>query len=231
MRQKSSFSIGFKHLLLTLGVLLLFVSMSTSAFATATSDTYVRIVHAAPNAGNVDVYVDQKEVLKNFAFATATSYLSVPGGEHTIRVVPTGKNIRAAVLRWSTDLTAGNLYTVAVVGSKEKGFRFRSFLDNNALGGASAKVRVYHLSPNAGPVDVTLGGKKVITGLEYNQVSPYLTVPAGAQAFNVNAIRARATVPLNATIKEGTINSIFAIGFYKGTPPLQFLVSTVPGTK
>ncbi|GER86606.1 cell wall anchor [Dictyobacter vulcani] len=229
MKQKRSFGICFKHLFLTLSILVLFIGMSGNAFAAADTTSLVRIVHASPDAGPVDVFVDGKAVLKNLAFGTVTSYTAIPSGEHTIKVAPAGKGIKAAVITSSGRIPSGHVYTVAAIGTKEKGLDLQTFADDNSIKEGSAKVRVYHLSPNAGPVDVLVKGKHVITELGYKGASNYLTVPAGSYTFDVHAVRAGVTVPVKATLKKDTITSVFALGLYKGTPSLQFVVSTTTG--
>jgi hypothetical protein len=86
-----------------------------------------------------------------------------------------------------------------------------------------AKLRVYHLSPDAGPVNLAISGKTVINGLSYQQSSGYLSVPAGSYKFNVTATQANVTVPVTADLKDGTVTSVFAVGLLKGTPKIQFV--------
>ena len=43
----------------------------------------LRVVHASPDAPNVDVFVDNASVLANVAYKTASDYLPVPSGSRT----------------------------------------------------------------------------------------------------------------------------------------------------
>ncbi|GCE03574.1 DUF4397 domain-containing protein [Dictyobacter aurantiacus] len=224
------------HVLLLFGVLILCVFTSASAFAAdqPATNASVRVIHAAPGAGNVDIFVDNNKVLTNFAYGTLTNYAPVPAGTHTIKVAPTGKGIGAAVIIQSANVTAGDAYTVAAVGTKDTGFSLQAFIDNNSLKGvtspaSASKIRVYHLSPNAGPVNISAGGKQVITNLSYKSASNYLPVAAGPQTFSVTALQPNVTVPVHATINAGTVVSVFAIGLYKQTPALQFITRAVEG--
>ncbi|GER88235.1 cell wall anchor [Dictyobacter vulcani] len=207
----------------------LFIFSSASAFAAPADNAFVRVVHASPAAGTVDVFVDGNKLLPNFTFGTVTGYVSVPAGAHKIQVAPAGKGADAAVINETVSVNAGVPYTVAAIGTKDTGFGLQAFADDNMLSGGMTKVRVYHLSPNAGPVNVATGGNTVITGLTYKNASDYLTVPPAAYTFNVTATQANATVPVSATLKDNTVNSVFAIGLYKGDPALKFVVGTVPG--
>ena len=207
-----------------------FVAFSSSASAAqGGSSAFVRVVHASPGAGTVDVFVDGSKLLNNFKFGTVTGYVNVPAGAHKIQVAPAGQGAGAAVITQTVSVRAGVPYTVAAVGTKSSGFSLVAFGDNNLLSGSMAKVRVYHLSPDAGPVNVAAGGKTVISGLTYQKASDYLSLAPGSYTFNVTATQAGATVPVSATLKKATVNSVFAVGLLKRSPKLQFVLASVTG--
>lgn len=228
--KKVSLAMVFHRIALALGTLALlacFIVPSTSAYAD--NSAFVRVVHASPSAGTVDVYVDGAKLLSNFTFGTITGYVTVPAGAHKIQVAPAGKGIGASVITQTVSVNAGIPYTVAAVGTSSTGFSLAAFADNNLLSGAMAKVRVYHLSPDAGPVNVAVGGNTVISGLTYENASGYLNVPAGSYTFNVTATQAGATVPVSATLNSGMVYSVFAVGLLKGSPALAFKLAAVTG--
>ncbi len=233
MRVKHSFAMLLHRSMLLLGVLSLLACMVlqfTPASAASTADmAYVRVVHASPGAGTVDVFVDGATLLPNFAFGTVTGYVPVAAGAHKIQVAPAGKGIGASVITQTVTVNAGVPYTVAAIGTAASGFSLAAFADNNLVSGNMAKVRVYHLSPDAGPVNVAAGGSTVISGLTYTNASGYLSVPGGAYTFNVTATQAGATVPVSATLTGGMVYSVFAVGLLKGTPALAFKLGAVAG--
>ncbi|WP_376794833.1 DUF4397 domain-containing protein [Thermogemmatispora sp.] len=210
-------------------VLALMVWLQPAGRAAAQGNALVRVVHASPAAGNVDVFVDGGKLLSNFTFGTVTDYVSVAAGPHRVQVAPAGKGIDAAVINETVSVDADMAYTVAAIGDSASNLGLQAFVDNNQLGSGMAKVRVYHLSPNAGPVDIAAGGKTVISGLTYKNASDYLSVPPGSYTFNVTATQANATVPVSATLQSGMVYSVFAVGLYKGTPELKFVVAAVSG--
>ncbi|GCE26909.1 cell wall anchor [Dictyobacter alpinus] len=226
---KHNVAVLSSRIAMMVGMLAIFLLPTASAFAAPADNAFVRVVHASPAAGTVDVFVDGNKLLPNFTFGTVTDYVSVPAGAHKIQVAPAGKGADAAVINETVSVNAGVPYTVAAIGTKDTGFGLQAFADDNLLSGGMSKVRVYHLSPNAGPVNVATGGNTVITGLTYKNASDYLTVPPAAYTFNVTATDVNATVPVSATLKDNTVNSVFAIGLYKGVPALKFVVGTVPG--
>ncbi|GCE10966.1 DUF4397 domain-containing protein [Tengunoibacter tsumagoiensis] len=221
----------FQRTALALGAFLLMALFSTAALAApADNNAMVRVVHASPVAGTVDVFVDGTALLPNFQFGTVTDYVPLAAGSHKIQVAPAGKGAGAAVITQDVTVQAGMLYTVAAVGNGSSDLGLQAFVDNNTVTNTMAKVRVYHLSPNAGPVNIAAGDKTVITGLTYKTASDYLTVPAGAYTFNVTATTVNATVPVPATLSANMVYSVFAVGLYNGDPALKFVVGTAKGS-
>jgi hypothetical protein len=218
-----------KAVLAFLLALALVLWLLPGSHAAAQGNALVRVVHASPAAGNVDVFVDGGKLLSNFTFGMVTDYVSVAAGPHRIQVAPAGKGIDAAVINETVSVDADMAYTVAAIGDSASNLGLQAFVDSNQLSSGMAKVRVYHLSPNAGPVDIAAGGKTVISGLTYKNASDYLSVPPGSYTFNVTATQANATVPVSATLQSGMVYSVFAVGLYKGTPELKFVVAAVSG--
>ncbi len=83
----------------------------------------LRLVHSAPGAGNVDIYVTAPtaslaSATPNFAnvpFKGASSYLDVPAGTYRVRITPTGTKT-VAIDSGSVTLTAGQIRTAVAVG-------------------------------------------------------------------------------------------------------------------
>jgi hypothetical protein len=73
----------------------------------------VRVVHASPDAPNVDVLVDDVIVLTNVAFKEFSGYLEVPAGARNIKVNATGTT--TTVIDVTPTLTDGSTYTVVAL--------------------------------------------------------------------------------------------------------------------
>lgn len=221
---RSSLLLGVFALVLT------YVLMQpASASAWAHNKAFVRVVHASPAAGNVDVFVDGDQQLSNVAFGTVSDYIPLAAGSHRIQVAPVGKGSTAAVITETLSLNAGVAYTVAALGTPSSGFWLKAFVDTYLVRDGQARVRVYHLSPNTGPVDIAVGGRTVIKDLTYLNASDYLTVAPGSYTFRVTATRARVTVPISAQLKAERINSVFALGLFNGRPSLRFVLASIEG--
>lgn len=217
------------RVVLILGLLAVFAFTAfNEASAKPAAIAFVRVVDASPVSGNVDVFVDGRSLLSSIAFGTVTNYLQVPTGSHTVKVARAGSGIGAAFLTQTFTLGTG-AYTVAGLGTRATGYSIQTFVDNNLVTRGQTKVRVYHLSPNAGLVNVLLSARTLISGLTYRSASPYLTLSPGSRTFNVRVANGRTTIPVTATLGANTVDSIFALGLYGGTPPLRFVIGAVNG--
>ena len=64
--------------------------------APPSGDFNLRLIHGAPSAGNVDIYVTAPgaplgtPTLSNVAFAASSGYMSEPAGSYEVRITPTG---------------------------------------------------------------------------------------------------------------------------------------------
>jgi hypothetical protein len=203
--------------LLALGLALMTaLALVAPAFAQGANQAQVRVAHLAPDAPNVDVYVNADPVLTDVPYTTVSEYLSLPAGTQQVTVYATG-DTTSPVIDTPVELAAGGAYTVAAVGLVADGSLSAQVYEDDLRSPASgnAKVRVIHASPDAGPVDVVpRGGQALVAGLTFPEASPYAQVPAGTYTLNVNAAgtnQTALTVP-DATLAAGGVYSAFAVG-------------------
>jgi hypothetical protein len=218
---------------MALAVGMLFALTLTSKQATpahADSMAFIRIVHASPDAGTVDVFVDGKKTLSNFQFGTVTPYTPIPAGNHSIQVALIGQGPNAAILAQSITVSAGTTYTVAALGTKASGYSLQVFTDNNQVPWNQASLRVYHLSPGLGTASITSNGNVIINGLAYKQASSYFTEPGGSYTFTIATGTTSGDETVPATLKTGMVTSIFVVGMANSNPSLKFVLTQVPGT-
>ena len=223
--------VGYRMLQI-IGALALLLCLSAWALPASTSENnaFIRLVHASPDVGIVAVFMDGKQILSSFQFATVTEYVPLPAGPHRVQLALLGKGVNAAMLSQTITVQPDQVYTVAVVGMKASGFSFDIFTDNNVVSGNQAKLRAYHLSPNIQSVSVNEGATTVIQGLGYQQVSGYLALSPGQHAFKLNGIPANAADSFSVTIQPWSVSSVFVIGLLNGKPGLQYVTAQVKGT-
>jgi hypothetical protein len=192
------------------------LALAAPAFAQGTGQAQVRVAHLAPDAPNVDVYVNGDPILTDVAYTTVSGYLSLPAGTQQVSVYATGETT-SPVIDTPVKLAAGGAYTVAAVGLvADDSLTAQVYQDDpRSPESGNAKVRVVHASPDAGPVDVIpRGGRALVSGLAFPEASPYAEVPAGTYTLDVNAAgtkKTALTVP-DANLASGGVYSAFAVG-------------------
>jgi hypothetical protein len=193
----------------------------------------LRVVHAAPSAPAVDVYVtapgtaiaSATPTLTNVAFKAYSSALPVPAGDYRIRVTATGS--RTPVYDSGKIALAAGQDLLAVAVDQKEGLAPISLIALPASGASleivdnRAQVRVGHLSPDAPAVDILVNNVVTLSGVPYPVVSSYLTLDAGTYNLKVNAAGTATTV-INADVpfKGSKAYSVFATGFLAGIAPL-----------
>lgn len=224
-----------RRVLLVLSMLMLIVALFAGMqgrAAAADAWSFVRIFHASPDIGTVDVFMDGNKLLSNFQYGTLTAYTPVAAGMHTLQLAAIGTGVDAAVLTRAFALQAGTPYTVVALGTKATGLSLRIFADNNQVASNLAKVRFYDMSPGTGVVDVSEQGNMLINGLPYAQASNYVSIPPGSYTFSLTSSQENMRASVSVQLKAWTVTSIFAINaLNNGTidSQLQFVQSQITG--
>lgn len=186
---------------------------------------YIRVLHAVPNAPNVDVYANDQIIAENLAYGEYTEYMEVPEGDYEITLYETGKK-ETPIVRNQLMVTGNPMLTIAAV-SVEDGVGLLAIRDcRNIQGRQMAMIRFGHLSPDAPAVDITLpDGTVLFQNVSYMQVSPYMQVPPGVYTLQVR-VAGTPTVVKNipdVSINQGDIYTGYAIGLAGGMPELEAL--------
>jgi hypothetical protein len=184
--------------------------------------SYLRVVHASPDAPAVDVRVENETVLSNVSFAGVSDYLAVPAGTYNVSIVVNGTE--TAVFDDMVTFDARTATTVAATGevSEDANTTFEPVLFNdNALTPAEneSAVSIVHLSPDAPAVDVTAANGSVVLAenVTFQNASDYVSVPAGNYTVEIRAATATNDGPVVTTVdvslESGEAYSALALGY------------------
>jgi hypothetical protein len=192
----------------------------------------LRVVHASPDAPNVDVSVDAKAVLTNVAYGTASAYLPVKSGSRKIDVAPTGTTTN--VIDVTPDLKDKAAYTVLAANLVANIEPVLLTDDNTPPSAGNVKVRIVHGAPSAGPVDVyvTAPGDDLTTAtptlsnVAFKVASDYLSVPAGSYQIRVTVAGTKTVAIDSGTVAltAGQIRTVVALDAVGGGAPFTALV-------
>ena len=209
----------------------LFACGDDEAIAPSTN-AQVRVVHASPDAPNVDVLVDNAVVLSNVPFKAASNFLAVPAGSRNVKVRAAGTS--TTVIDANAPLTADKAYTIIATGrvASIAPLVLEDNLTNPAAG--NIKLRLVHGSPTAGNVDiyVTAPGADINTAtptvpnVAFRAASGYLEVPAGTYRVRITPVGSK-TVAIdvnNVTLTSGQIRTAVAVDAVGGGTPLSAIL-------
>lgn len=190
------------------------------------NNSYIRILHASPDAPAVDIYANDKLVAKDLSYRNFTPYLNIPSGNTNIRVFIAGRKINPLV-NTNIFIPAKSIFTIAVAGKPSQITLLAIPEPIRIVPRGKALIRFAHLSPGAPNVDIVLpNGNKLFTNVAYKGFTDYIPIDGGTYEFDVKAAATSKTVLIvpNINMKSGNIYTIYAVGLVSGKPSLQVLI-------
>ncbi len=184
----------------------------------------VRVAHFSPDAPNVDVLVDDEQVLADVPYGAVSPYLELEPGTYTVAITA-ADDPEAVVFEDEVEVAEG-FATIAAIGELEaETFRPEILVDAEPLPedaeADAAFVRVAHFSPDAPAVDIYADEQPLVEGVEFEDVSEYLAVPAGAYTLSVRpAGEEEAVASFDVDLEAESITTGYAIGYLE--PPEEF---------
>jgi hypothetical protein len=192
----------------------------------------VRVVHASPDAPDVDVLVDDAEVVGDVSYLTASDYLEVPAGDHNLKVNAAGTT--TTVIDEDVSLVDGTDYTVIASGLLAAIEPIVLEDDNSPPAAGTARVRAIHGAPSAAAVDVYVTAPDVdleaelptLGNVEFGDVADYIEAPVGDYQVRVTPAGTK-TVVIDSgtlTLESGQVRTAIAVDSPDGGPPFGLLV-------
>ena len=184
----------------------------------------VRLVHAVPGIGPVDVTVGEGDnrtlLFDNATFRSATQYVEVPGGEYTLDVrAATAANNGTVVDSYDVEVENGTSYTATAYGDAD----LEDISLNAEADGQIASVRVAHLSPDAPAVDVYLNNETFVSGVSSGTITDYESTTPTEQQVTITVADNRSAVLFNQTLPlMATDYTIAAVGQVSAGAMTQF---------
>lgn len=189
------------------------LTVGAASASAADGTATVTVVHGIPDTA-VDVYVDGKKALPDFAFKTVTDPIPLPAGSHDIAIRKAGDPADAEpVLSGKATLKSGDNATLVAHLSEDGKPALTPYANpTTAVPAGMARVVVRH-DAAAPAVDVLAGDKAIVSSLS-NPDEKSLMVPAGTVSVAVAAAGTTEPVigPVDLTLKAGTTTIVYAVG-------------------
>ena len=195
-------------------------------FEIKNNSSLVRVFHAAPQAPNVDVYVNDQMVFSNLAFGDFTRYVYLDEGEYNVSVYLAGQKDRP-VINQMVDVSSQQIFTIAATGNLDNlGLLVIPDKVSKSPSQNYSSVRVIHLSQNAPGVDILVDGDTLFEDISFGEGTDYVDLNPGT--YNVNVVLntdKSVVLPLKVTLNPDKIYTIYIIG----NPPTLQAVQVVDG--
>ncbi|WP_343772048.1 DUF4397 domain-containing protein [Natronoarchaeum mannanilyticum] len=179
----------------------------------------LRVAHLAPDAPNVDVYVDGDAVLEDVPYRAVSEYMELETGTYDVQITAAGDQ-DTVVFDDELEVPEGD-FTVAALGElaeENQPFAPAVLEDDLSDPGEMARVRLVHASPDAPAVDVTVAesGDALVEGAAFGDAAA-VEVPAGSYTLEVRPATENNDGDVVATfdveLMAGTVYSAFAVGY------------------
>ena len=195
----------------------------------------IQVIHNAadPAAATVDVYVNGVLTLNDFAFRTATPFITIPSGTPlNIGVAPgNSSSVNDTLKNFQVTLMMGQRYVAVAGGVLNPGSyapnpdgastAFTLFIQNNirnmAMNAGDVDFIALHGSSDAPTVDVIARNvATLVNDASYSDITPYISVPPGSYTLDVtpaagSPIVASFTADLSGLADSSAV--VFASGF------------------
>lgn len=204
-----------------------------------TPTAQVQVVHNSASP-TVDVYAGSTLLLDNFAYRTATPFVTVPADIDIDLGVALESSTSAgdAIYNQTVNLEEGKAYTVfaeGLVGDPNTPFNLNAFEAlTTGTGPTTVDISVHHGSTDAPNVDVSAVFENLtISNLGYGESTPYLALPATLYDFAIRAAGSPDVVAMyraDLSTLGGAAARVFASGTLAGTPAFGLFAVLPNGT-
>lgn len=189
---------------------------ATGATGLATA-SYVSIVHASPNAGNLDVALNGIRMnLTQFAYTYRVSYISFFTGKRDVAIYKSGST--TPIYSTYFDFSPGNFYSIFIIDTASR-MRASYLVDNEyPATGDSVKLRFANMCPDVPYIDLYVKGSNqpIITNIPYMYSSSYSVLKSSNSiAFDIKASGQNTVLASSNTINlvTGNFYTVWSAGF------------------
>ncbi|WP_125152398.1 DUF4397 domain-containing protein [Clostridium rectalis] len=188
--------------------------------------SYLRLLHASPDAPKVDVYLNNKILVKNLEYKDFTDYFAMQPGYYVLKVYPSGST-SVPVIDTNIFISNNQILTGAILNFlKELYFKP---IEDTVMSPIKDKVmlRFAHLSPNTRSVNVSIANSGIIfTDISFSEVTQYEAIDPGIYGIQVRGSNTDDVLLLspNIILKGNNFYTIYLVGLSNSNPPLQLLV-------
>ena len=195
------------------------------------------VLHGSVAAPEVDVYVTAPGAdlaasapVGTFSFKETIGPAEVTAGDYQIRVTAAGNSAAVVYDSGTITLADGNDLTITAVPNTSGGAAAISLVAQTGEGSLQildaetpTKLRVGHLSPDTGEVDVLANGGELLADVPFTAVTGYISLPPDTYEVSVTPANNPGVIaigPAELTLEAGVYYQVLAVDFFANIEPL-----------
>ncbi|KEI13825.1 hypothetical protein Z959_04945 [Clostridium novyi B str. ATCC 27606] len=188
--------------------------------------SFIRLLHASPNAPAVDVYFNNQIITPNLKYKDFTQYMSILPGIYNIKVFPAGK-LSSPIIDTRIKIPSNKILTL-VIGNTLNNILVLPYEEAKLpIPPNNAYVKFVHLSPDTPNLDITLTNDTILfKNVGFEKATKYIPLKTGDYTIHAKPTgtnKVILTVP-NIILKPNRFYTLYIIGNLNGNPPLQMLI-------
>lgn len=190
-----------------------------------TSFSYIRYLNANPSQGAVDVYINGRKVASYLNYRAFTEYMKAFPGYYRIVVFKAGTR-RNPISVSQINVIANRIYTAAFIDTGMTN-EWQLITDNTrVLNQNRAFVRFIQLSYSAPLMDIYVDNRLVLSDLDFQEVSRYLSLAPGNRDLKLKVATTNRTIlqDPNMYLRAGKSYSVYIVGDMSSRMGLQVLI-------
>lgn len=158
--------------------------------------TQIRIVHASPNSGALDVYIERLALINGLGYGQRTTASPIIAGAYTLSVVPAGGRVEdGALIKVPLEAKGKEDYVLIVYGTNADLKAQVITMDISPLTKSETRVRLFNTFTDGGAVSLvnTINDGIIFADTPANTLSAPQAIPADNLELQVRA----GTIPLS----------------------------------
>jgi len=220
--------------LILLTFVCVFVLSFTGCSSSSDDDPFIRILHAGPTVGPVNIEVNGLRLTSNLSFGQVADYRQTDSDQVIIEVFDTQSSQK--IYTSSANLSSGEKYTFFLSGSAVNPTSLLTLDSSTRARLGDVAIRTLNMAGTTNLLDIYITGSgrllvdedPNVTNLPYRGSTGYLTFDVGEGEFRV-----RATQPFqkNAIVDSGLIEltdrskyTLVALESFAGGAPYSFVI-------
>ena len=207
-----------------------YTDMISNLYRAPLINSYIRVLHASPNTPPVDVYANEKLIVKDLTYKSFSQYIPVIPGNYNIKIYPTG-NMTSPLINANVYIPENMVFNVAIIGNFPNISLYPIPEPTTAQNFGQSCIRFIHLSLNAPSIDITLSdGTKLFNNISYKDITNYACLPSGTYTFqgsSAGTSNILFDIP-NVKLDANNYYTIYTVGLASGTPPLEAILVSEP---